>query len=142
MGFTRKVEGAPNWKKKPKEQILEFQEVSEKETTHEHHERPQSAPAPPDPAELRKLQMTLEGLGRQEVQLQGKLDSLEMFLFKEKEFDWGEKRGRARQEGLPSITSVREMAVESPEGGMTSEADAAEPALGDGKHFRPPRLHC
>lgn len=110
-GGAHREQEAPNWKKKDEAEIIEYQEISEKETTRENHERPEPMLEAPDPAALRQLEAGLEALGRQELGLQGRLDSLEAFLFKEKEFDWGEKRNRPYYEGssMPSITSVRDL---------------------------------
>ena len=100
----------PNWKKKEKAEFVEFSEVkSERETN--------LLPLP-NPNEMRKLENELKNLDRQEVKLQGKLDSLEQFLFKEKQHEWGEKRRRGPYSDLetPSVASVREMMTVSSKG--------------------------
>lgn len=133
-----------NWKKKDEAEIVEYQEISEKETTRENHEKPPSMLEAPDPAKIGHLEAKLDALGKQETQLQGRLDSLEQFLFKEKDFDWGEKKNRPFHEesSLASISSVREMVAESDKGGINKSAlDEAEPEVDHGEHFRPPRLH-
>jgi hypothetical protein len=71
----------------------------------------------PSLSDIQKLERGLESLEGQEAQLQSHLDSLEQFLFKEKQHKWG--RGKRRvffgDSETPSIASVREMMTVSSE---------------------------
>lgn len=135
----------PNWKKKSEAEIIEYHEQSGRKSKPK-PEQPRHIPLPlPSLSEIQNLENQLEALDTQENHLQSHLDSLEQFLFKEKQYKWskGKKKIFFGDSDAPSIASVREMMTVSKEGAevIDSRAQRQGKETDHGQHFRPPGLH-